>query len=274
MAGNRVLVILGMHRSGTSLTAQWLHACGLNLGDRLMGGGVGNVRGHFEDLDFHDLHEDVFKTNGVPYGGLKPVPPLSLSPSQFEEMTALVELKNSLNPQWGWKDPRTCLFLEHYLAILQSPTQPSFLVVFRGAAEVVDSMARRRKKEMRNRPAPANKPSDEESPARKKLESIVERAFARDSLDCWVQYNEKILEALDQLQPDRYLVTNYSDLMKNSESIFAWLIRNGFQLSFVPFQEIFDSGLMSTDPPVLTVDEDQGSRILAIESRFKALIEA
>ncbi|MEY2858272.1 MAG: hypothetical protein RLZZ74_2584, partial [Cyanobacteriota bacterium] len=45
-----VMIITGMHRSGTSLTASLLQSAGVNLGDRLMSEDRGNSKGHFEDL--------------------------------------------------------------------------------------------------------------------------------------------------------------------------------------------------------------------------------
>jgi len=40
-SSNRVLVIIGMHRSMTSLLTQWLDKCGLQVGDDLHGAGIG-----------------------------------------------------------------------------------------------------------------------------------------------------------------------------------------------------------------------------------------
>ena len=56
---SKVVVIVGMHRSGTSLITQWLQRCGLFIGDSLEGPGVGNVQGHFEDIDFLQLHQEL-----------------------------------------------------------------------------------------------------------------------------------------------------------------------------------------------------------------------
>jgi len=50
-----ILVIASFHRSFTSLTAQWLHAAGISFPGPLMGAGVGNEFGHFENLDFLSL---------------------------------------------------------------------------------------------------------------------------------------------------------------------------------------------------------------------------
>jgi hypothetical protein len=41
---NVPLIILGMHRSGTSLFASWLDKCGINMGDKMLGAGVGNPK--------------------------------------------------------------------------------------------------------------------------------------------------------------------------------------------------------------------------------------
>ena len=45
-----------MHRSGTSLISNWLHHCGLQLGEHLLEAGNGNEEGHFEDVEFLRMH--------------------------------------------------------------------------------------------------------------------------------------------------------------------------------------------------------------------------
>ena len=60
-----VLIITGMHRSGTSLTTSLLQSAGVHIGDRLMNGGNGNTKGHFEDLDFVDLHRQSLEQQGI-----------------------------------------------------------------------------------------------------------------------------------------------------------------------------------------------------------------
>ena len=72
-----VLVIGGMHRSGTSLTASLLRGAGLFIGERLMGPYPGNERGHFEDLDFYEFHKRVLAANGLHEDGFLPAGPSS-----------------------------------------------------------------------------------------------------------------------------------------------------------------------------------------------------
>src|SRR4051812_35790172 len=115
---NKVLVILGMHRSGTSLTAQWLHMCGLHIGDRLVGAGRGNKEGHFEDRDFLDLHRSILTSYNLPDTGLVSEYDLDLNNMQQERVKGLITFKNSLYEEWGWKEPRTCLFLQQYRHVL------------------------------------------------------------------------------------------------------------------------------------------------------------
>ena len=57
-----VLVITGMHRSGTSLIAAILREAGVHLGDQLIGADTGNIRGHFEDVDFVQFHQTVLRS--------------------------------------------------------------------------------------------------------------------------------------------------------------------------------------------------------------------
>ena len=67
---NKTLIIAGMHRSGTSLITHWLNECGLQLGDDFLGAGLGNVDGHYEDLEFLKLHEEILEANNLPATGL------------------------------------------------------------------------------------------------------------------------------------------------------------------------------------------------------------
>ena len=49
---NKTFVILGCHRSASSLVAKALHEAGVHMGDELLSGLADNPEGHFEDMDF------------------------------------------------------------------------------------------------------------------------------------------------------------------------------------------------------------------------------
>jgi len=129
------IIISGMHRSGTSLVANYLLSCGVFLGENLMGAGKGNVRGHFENWLFVDFHDKVLRENneGVYYFS---EPHIEISASHEQEARALINrCKNEM--LWGWKDPRTVLFLKFWAAVYP---EAKYVFVFRKQNKVIDSL--------------------------------------------------------------------------------------------------------------------------------------
>ena len=58
-----------MGRSGTSVITQWINKCGLSVGEELLGSAIGNVEGHFEDMDFLLIHEEILISNKLSWMG-------------------------------------------------------------------------------------------------------------------------------------------------------------------------------------------------------------
>ncbi len=140
----RTVVVLGMHRSGTSVVAGILHALGVDMGTRAEGEAwVGkhwsNPTGHFENPDFVALD---YRLLGGDATGIHGPPKWEDLPGRAgayrEEIRALVA--RSERPWWGWKDPWTVLTLEAFLPFL---AQPSFLLVRRPKEEVLASLRKR-----------------------------------------------------------------------------------------------------------------------------------
>ncbi len=133
------LVLSGMHRSATSLVASLLLDAGLAIGRELHPAGLGNPRGHFEDHEFFTLHEDMLAARGETCfsANLDFVPPAD---AEFlARAQRLIEERNDL-PSWGWKDPRTCLFLDFWQPLLP---EARYLFVYRHPVDVVLSLWRR-----------------------------------------------------------------------------------------------------------------------------------
>ncbi|PWU13154.1 MAG: hypothetical protein C5B49_15100 [Bdellovibrio sp.] len=59
MSGRRVLLVLGMHRSGTSAFTAGLGALGVDLGQKLLGPAADNEKGFFEHLPAYKLNEEL-----------------------------------------------------------------------------------------------------------------------------------------------------------------------------------------------------------------------
>ena len=109
------IVVLGMHRSGTSVVALILKALGVHMGDDTLGAGASNPFGHEEDTDFFDLNERFLARAK----GAWDFPParsrLDQAAARFDaEISRLIEERNIRSKLWGWKDPRTCLLFDYY----------------------------------------------------------------------------------------------------------------------------------------------------------------
>lgn len=133
------LVITGMHRSATSLVANLMQQAGLEIGDQLMGPGPGNRRGHFEDRDFYVLHEQMLAAIGsTALMGVEEISPPA-DPVFAERARALIARRGE-HALWGWKDPRSSLFLDFWDALLP---RPRYLFLYRHPLEVALSLRRR-----------------------------------------------------------------------------------------------------------------------------------
>jgi hypothetical protein len=139
-SGDHVILIGGMHRSGTSLLASLFEGAGVAVGERLLGTGNGNNVGHFEDLDFQEFHQRALVGNGLPTEGFTaeglPIVPTSLR-IEAEQLVADRRRRGGI---WGWKDPRTILFLDFWDQLIPDAR---YIFIFRRPWEVVDSFFRR-----------------------------------------------------------------------------------------------------------------------------------
>lgn len=242
---NRILVIAGMHRSGTSLITQWLYRCGLQVGDELMGEGVGNKEGHFEDMDFVRLHEKLLQQHQLHQSGLWLGTPPALTPQQQQLIAALVAEKNSRHQVWAWKDPRTCLFLPAYRSVLPNAY---YLIIVRNYRQVVNSLLSRAHKDVAEQYAQKSRWKRllwklVESGNRRRL---IHRKHAQDFLKACVIYNEALLEHVSRIPVSQRLVVDYAMLGKNDSVVFTHL-KQAWQipLQYRPFNDIFKAGLMT-----------------------------
>jgi hypothetical protein len=132
------IVITGMHRSGTSLIASLLQRAGVDVGRRLLPAGAANPRGFFEDLDFLEFHEAALRRRGhshfVPESFA-----FEATPDELDHARSLLAGRTDRD-LWGWKDPRTALFLPFWQDLLDSAV---FVLVYRHPLEVLLSLMRR-----------------------------------------------------------------------------------------------------------------------------------
>jgi hypothetical protein len=149
---SRVIVVLGMDRSGTSLCTNLLNSLGMQLGPDLLPGDQFNEPGYFEDREIWSIHERIFAVLGHSWDTLtaiRPFPPLwwrSQKMLRFQGlMTELVRARASAaDSPWGFKDPRTAALLPLWHEVFQScGVQPVYVLCLRHPAGVAASLAAR-----------------------------------------------------------------------------------------------------------------------------------
>jgi hypothetical protein len=136
---SEVVIITGMHRSGTSLAASLLQRAGIHLGERLVPPAPGNPYGHFEDVDFYEFHTTVLRRLEQGIFVRAPVSQDALRRSEVEKARTLIDQRRH-RALWGWKDPRTALFLDFWHTMLP---RARFVFIYRHPLEVVLSLLRR-----------------------------------------------------------------------------------------------------------------------------------
>jgi len=143
----RPLIILGMHRSGTSFLASHLNRRGLELGDDLLEAREGNQRGHYESMAVMRTHFDLIdevqpshRENFGEFSCFLPTPPEIDFTDEHHAKAAEVVASLATDGPWGWKDPRTCIFADLWLDALP---QARVLAVYRHPLEIHDSLLRR-----------------------------------------------------------------------------------------------------------------------------------
>ncbi|WP_186480333.1 glycosyltransferase [Synechococcus sp. NOUM97013] len=145
-------LIVGMHRSGTSLLGSLLPACGIAMPGPLIAGDTHNPEGYFERADITALQEqlliDLERWWPSPRGMHRlPQNWLTSEPGQqaLKDLIALlqVEAERQQGP-WAIKDPRSSLLLplwKQACLTLKIPLQ--LLLAVRDPAEVMVSLVRR-----------------------------------------------------------------------------------------------------------------------------------
>lgn len=123
------------------MVAALCQSAGIHIGTDLVGTHESNPLGHFEDLDFYRLHETILSENLRLPQGYEPFDsPLDISNANRSLACSIVSLRREYSIPWGWKDPRTILFLSFWQGILP---ELRFALVFRHPGEVASSLERR-----------------------------------------------------------------------------------------------------------------------------------
>ncbi|MGC3991459.1 MAG: glycosyltransferase [Chthoniobacteraceae bacterium] len=144
----KALLILGMHRSGTSVLTGVLQLLGVDLGPRLMRAGDDNEKGFWEHEDVVNLHDQMLRRFSSSWDEVCPLPdgwwnePAALEARRA--LKAILERDFAGSPLWGIKDPRMCRLLPLWLPLLEEMgCEPLCVFMTRNPLEIAGSLGRR-----------------------------------------------------------------------------------------------------------------------------------
>ena len=110
------VIVLGMHRSGTSLLTGSLEAAGLNLGD-VNHAAPFNRKGNKENESIRSFHNELLAKNDASWDR-PPKRQIRWERPDEERARSLVEPYVRSARTWGFKDPRTIWMVEGWLRLL------------------------------------------------------------------------------------------------------------------------------------------------------------
>jgi hypothetical protein len=146
---NSALLILGMHRSGTSALAGVLSMCGVEPGPRLMPGVADvNPKGFWEHQDIFAIHERLLADLGSSWDDERPLPANWWHSPRVEkfknELSVILRRDFSGASHWLVKDPRLSRLVPLWLELLNDlEVEPHFVICLRHPQEVAASLERR-----------------------------------------------------------------------------------------------------------------------------------
>src|SRR5215218_462043 len=147
-----IVVVLGMHRSGTSLLSHMLHILGVDMADTTDHVSPKNRGGFWERPALVAIQDEVLDAIGRPIAlpsHVLPFPPAWWRNKQVQALKPKLvdylreELGKSSNP-WGFKDPRTCRLLPLWSEVFRELNlEPVYVTAVRAPAEASVSMSQK-----------------------------------------------------------------------------------------------------------------------------------
>jgi hypothetical protein len=139
------IVILGMHRSGTSLITRLVSLVGASIcrDDDVLVGRTGNPRGHWESRSMNAFNDELLtELDATWYCPPRVTDEVARSLVQRHGDRALATLR-AAHPSrpFAWKDPRTSVLLPFWSSVLRG--RVAYVVAVRHPLEVGDSLASR-----------------------------------------------------------------------------------------------------------------------------------
>lgn len=141
----KAIIVLGMHRSGTSVIARSLEVCGVSLGDKLIPGLTDNKKGFFEDAEVNALNEGFLaEIGGTWCSAFLPSADEAIISRYVEKNLSALRSRFSGIKYWALKEPRITRLPFLWERIFQSlDCEIKYILANRHPFSVADSLKQR-----------------------------------------------------------------------------------------------------------------------------------
>ena len=141
------VLVLGMHRSGTSALTRCLNLVGMDLGSNLLSPAKMNAKGFWEHGDAVRINDQLLEALGLYWYDLGPLPDGWLTSvaadAARDEIRTIVKRDFDGVPLWGLKDPRLCRLAPLWIEVLQEMgIRVVCVFMIRSPMEVAESLSR------------------------------------------------------------------------------------------------------------------------------------
>jgi hypothetical protein len=243
------------------------------MGEQFLPEGTGNSDGHFEDIEFFELHRMALRQARLADNGMVDLEhpefdhskfgDLSFSGSSLKRAESLVAKRKRQGGPFGWKEPRSCLFLSFY----EEQLQPVSLILFRPYQEVVHSLIDREPQAIRDFSYPGWK---------RPIYWAKQRNIRRDCyelrhgfLEAWIHYNTKLLDYIERVGSDRAVVHDLQSIAGSSSAVLSRLRSWGFPAKDRPLAALIRP---LTERENLDFEPRQLKRAKDVTERFREAI--
>ena len=148
--GKSIIVVLGMHRSGTSAITRALTVLGVELGEHLLPAAPNNEKGFFEDTGVNAINMDLYRSleNRQNWHTLASTPRSELLHEKKMplRLRAIELLRSRFETAdcFGIKDPRLCRMLPFWQSVFEHlQLNVSYVIAVRNPISVARSLEKR-----------------------------------------------------------------------------------------------------------------------------------
>lgn len=214
---NPPVIVVGMHRSGTSLLSRLLQSMGVHMGaDKTV---------TYESKVFRSLNQQMLHNSSATWFNPEPMWATLENPESVASEALKLEVQCTTNLRnnywgtegcakklWGWKDPRTTIVLPIWLRLFQDAR---IVHIVRNGADVADSLLRRSRRKHAKR-SYINQFVRHTLLRRPENGLPSNERFSFSSLsqgfELWERYLEFEDHATQPLRTDRLLTVRFEDL--------------------------------------------------------------